>query len=589
MLYKNLLLCLSIFAFLQTNAQNEPFTRTTINTGYFFRHPFEIFMDPVGDSLWVNERVGRIYKVHKTNGGRRLVLDIISSVTFTGSGNSIAQDGMFGMALHPQFTGTGGAKDSVYLAYCYNGSAARRTRIAKYWYNSATKMLTNGATVIEGLPGSNDHNGGRLVMGPDNKIYYSCGDQGANQFGNACIEIKSQKDITAAELTAQTYTNYAGHVLRINTDGTVPTDNPFFASVKSHVFSKGHRNPQGLTWEKNSNGTMVANGKLFGSEQGPVTDDEVNYIQSGKNYGWPLISGFSDDKVYTYKNWSADPGNPGCTDFPSECKNPTVESGNILESTSTSANPVGTFTEPIASMAAVTTTPATCTNTNNGTLFNRPTVAWSSVEYYNSSIGIPLWSNSLLLTTLKYGSVLRYKLNATNTGVVDANGANSLDTVEYFENTNTTTDVKRIRDLVVDFTTGVDLYVITDSAGQTSGPSGGVAITDALRGKILHYRYTGTTLSLVQNNNSVSPLKNNLVQTYPNPVTDKLIINTIDLNYRPYIMKLFDLNGRLILNRTVTNTMETVDVSNIPSGQYVLVIQNRNELTIANKKVTITH
>jgi aldose sugar dehydrogenase len=567
-------------------AQGEPFTKTVINTSYNLEHPFEIFLTSQDDSLWVNTRSGRIYKINRTNGGRREILNIISSVMFTRSFSGptvtgIAQDGMFGMALHPDaFKGMG--KDSLYVAYCYNSAGQRRTRIAKYWYNSATRMLTNGSTLLENLPGSNDHNGGRMAIGPDLKLYYSCGDQGANQFSNACIEIQSQYDITSAQFSANNFTRYAGHILRLNLDGSVPSDNPTFSGFRSHVFSKGHRNPQGLAFEKNSSGQMPVGAKLYSSEQGAIIDDEINIIESGRNYGWPHISGYNDNVYYTYKNWSLSPSGSGasnCTNYGSECGTATNMTGGSpanpprLESSWPAAN----YTDPIVSQF-----PQTSSDCFGDNWLARPTVAWSSIEFYTSTTGIPGWSNSLLLTTLKRGSLVRYKLNVANTAVTDI-PANAFDTLEYFRDLSLP---NRFRDVAIS-PTGIILYLITDSVGATSGPSNGTAgITD--RGKIIAYRYTGVTLNLPPDA-SQERLRNDAVKTYPNPATDQLIINTRDLQYRPYNVRIHDINGRLVYNGQLRNAIETIDVKQFPSGQYVLQVINRNEMVISTRKVVISH
>jgi aldose sugar dehydrogenase len=576
-------------------AAQEPFAKTVINTGYNFQHPFDIFIGP-DDSLWVNERSGIISKVHKSNGGRRIVLNISSQVTFTRSFSGstvtgIAQDGMFGMALHPDaFKGLG--KDSLFVAYCYGGAAARKVKISRFFYNLTTKVLVPGSefVLIQNLPGSNDHNGGRLVFGPDTKIYYSCGDQGANQFGNTCISLKSQNDVTSGDLTVQNFINYAGHILRLNTDGSIPSNNPIFATVRSHVYSKGHRNPQGLVFQKDGTGNMPAAAKLYESEQGAVIDDEVNLIESGKNYGWPRISGYNDNVFYTYKNWSLSPvtastSDVDCGNYPGECGFATNMTGGSpanpprLES---SWLPATDYTDPLKSQAAVAS--PDCVD-----YLARPTVAWSSIEYYNNTTtGIPGWSNSLLLTTLKNSSILRYKLNAAGTAIL-------ADTIQYFrvqEAGNPDWGINRYRDLVV-AADGVTFYAITDSLGATSGVTagggaGGSGPSVKDKGKIISFKYTGITLSLNPTTINERAI-NDLVKIYPNPVTEYFVVNTKDLDTRPYTLNLMDANGRVILQRNITNALETIMVKEIPNGQYLMTLTNRNGKVISTKKVSIIH
>ena len=82
----------------------------------------------------------------------------------------------------------------------------------------------------------------------------------------------------------------------MNLDGSVPGDNPKLAGVVSHVYSYGHRNTQGIDF--------APDGTLYGSEHGPHTDDEVNVIRAGGNYGWPHVAGRQDDKFYVYARWA---------------------------------------------------------------------------------------------------------------------------------------------------------------------------------------------------------------------------------------------------------------------------------------------
>ena len=95
---------------------------------------------------------------------------------------------------------------------------------------------------------------------------------------------------------------YQGKILRINLDGSIPSDNPIVNGVRSHVYSYGHRNPQGLVFGPG--------GLLYAAEHGPSTDDELNLITPGANYGWPLVAGYKDDRSYAYSNWSASSPEP---------------------------------------------------------------------------------------------------------------------------------------------------------------------------------------------------------------------------------------------------------------------------------------
>ena len=111
------------------------------------------------------------------------------------------------------------------------------------------------------------HAGCRLRFGPDDKLYISTG------------------DATNKE-SAQDLNSLAGKILRINADGSIPADNPFFNSV---IFSYGHRNPQGFDWHPES-GVLVATEHGPSGNDGPRGGDEVNIIKAGNNYGWPIVS-----------------------------------------------------------------------------------------------------------------------------------------------------------------------------------------------------------------------------------------------------------------------------------------------------------
>lgn len=117
------------------------------------------------------------------------------------------------------------------------------------------------AIIIDSIPGGQIHNGGRIKIGPDNKLYITTGDS-----GNPAL--------------AQDLKSTAGKILRIELDGSIPKDNPF---VNSPVYSLGHRNPQGLAWNSKN--------MLYESEHGQIGHDEINIIHPGANYGWPLVQG----------------------------------------------------------------------------------------------------------------------------------------------------------------------------------------------------------------------------------------------------------------------------------------------------------
>ena len=266
--------------------------------------PWELTWGPDA-KLWVTERTGkRVVRVDPAT-GEKTVAVTIDEVSAPGG-----QDGLLGMALHPELLkGTG--KDYVYVAYTYvdQGQAGHPSvadpkspyrhlygKIVRFTYQPADGKLTGAVNVITGLPAGNDHMGGRLKFGPDSQLYLTIGDQGNNQLGNYCLAVESQRLPTQKEVTGKDYSAYVGKSLRLNLDGSVPKDNPKLKGVVSHVFTYGHRNPQGLDFGPD--------GTLYSSEQGPKTDDEVNILKRGGNYGWPHVAGLKDNQAYQFARWA---------------------------------------------------------------------------------------------------------------------------------------------------------------------------------------------------------------------------------------------------------------------------------------------
>jgi PQQ-dependent dehydrogenase (s-GDH family) len=274
------LLSLTLVAF----QQREPFAFRVVTTGLL--NPWEITWGP-DQNLWVTERTGKkVTRVNPADGTKT------TAVTIDEVFQNHGQDGLLGMALHPGLLRNTG-NDYVYVAYTYDADPGptmnRRGKIRRYTYDAAAKVLQNPLDLITNLPAGTDHVAMRLVFGPDQKLYLSVGDQGANWLQNYCNLNRSQELPTTAEITARDYTKYQGKMLRLNLDGAIPADNPIIGGVRSHIYTYGHRNPQGVAFS--------SGGRLYSSEHGPDTDDEFNLIEAGKNYGWPFVAEYNDDRV----------------------------------------------------------------------------------------------------------------------------------------------------------------------------------------------------------------------------------------------------------------------------------------------------
>lgn len=565
-----------LFIIFSLNAlgQAEPFASKRIvnlNTAAGrLRHPFAMVMGP-DDSLWITERRGYVVKVSTVNGGKHQLLNITSQVRFTVSGTSIKQDGMLGIALHPELNlGTG--NDYVYLAYCYDSSGLRRVRIVRYTYNRAVPSLSNPIILLRGIYGSDDHNGGRLVIGnfgtttiPDYKLLYSVGDRGANQFGNACDSIESQYTPTAQQMAANDIHRYNGKILRINLDGSIPADNPLINAVRTHIYSLGHRNPQGLSFERNEFYELIPNGKLYQSEQGPASDDEVNIIGSGRNYGWPRVAGKLDNGWYKYYKWE---GTGGCSSYPGECSANQVTLG-LPENTFMNSS----YTEPVFDLYPGTPPGGTSCN-----WLTNPTLAPSSIIHYPYSTRIPGWKNSLLITTLKTSAVYRLKLNAT--GDAPLSVADSV--IAYFHDENA---LNRYRDIAIN-KDGVTLYLLTDSVGSTSGPTAGQngGITD--RGCIVEFKYIGTVVAIGDNPSDPVNARTE-IKVFPNPATTNVFIESKRNVAKPITYLLYDMHGRKVISGISLQDNFSISLSTIAVGLYTLRLFNGHDIEMLTQKIIV--
>lgn len=517
-----------------TSGPNWTVSNLTPNSALNF--PTEITYGPDG-FLWITERVGKkMVRVNKTTGVITTMIDLSAQVYQTAG-----QDGLLGFAIHPALYANIATTTNnyVFIAYTYN-SSGRKLRISRFTFNNATKTLGSELTILQGMPASNDHNSGRLIFGPDLKLYYSIGDQGNNQFANACSPILAQNLPTSTS----DYANYPGKILRMNTDGSIPTDNPTLAGIKSHVYTYGHRNPQGLVFAQD--------GTLFSSEHGAKVDDELNKIIPAKNYGWPQIAGYYDNMAYTYCNWStASPCNAGS--FSDD-----VCAAGVTPLTEYNSYPNGT---PANFMPPIGTYNSTVSVVPTGGFLGWPTVAPASIDIYELN-KIPNWGRSLLIPTLKKGTIYRAKLAPDGNSVVG-------DTYEIFHSSN-----DRYRDVALD-PDGVTFYAITDNSGSTSGPSGSTAVTIVNPGVIVKIQYTGPTVTSppianCQNVNAVLDV-NGSVTILPSQVNN----NSTD-------------DGTIVSYTLDKNTFNCTHVGT-PQTVYLTVVDNQGGESCCSATVTVNN
>ncbi|CAN5575248.1 PQQ-dependent sugar dehydrogenase [soil metagenome] len=427
-----------------------------------FSEPHNIIYGP-DNVLWITERAAKtITLVDPQNG------TILNNITIPGVHQSQGQDGLMGMVLDPDFNSTG----HLYVAYTYDANNSgsdeleRLTEITRFTYDNTTGAIGEPVNIISGLVGSIDHNAGRLAFGPDGKLYYTIGDQGKNQLSLYCLDIEAQTLPTTEEVANQNWTAYQGKVLRMNSDGSIPEDNPVIDGVQSHIFTYGHRNHQGLT--------MGPDGNMYVSEHGPDSDDEVNRLVAGGNYGWPYIAGYKDDMAYQYVNWSSAGDN--CPDLNYFSADPN-EAGLMIQSESESN--LQNFVPPVATFFTVASD-YNFTDHNCGELAYvcNPTIAPSSLRMYTSDT-IPGWNGTLIMPTLKNGTIYQLTLDENGTSLAE-------EPAKLFTSEN------RYRDIAFS-PNGSTLFVITDSTGPAQAIGGGATTELWNPGSLLEFKYVGNS------------------------------------------------------------------------------------------------
>lgn len=540
---------LSLLFSVAAGAQNESFTMRVVNTGYQLNSAWEILWGP-DDSLWVTENAAYIVsRINPATGGKSQIIDLSSKKNFTNPPKWL-QGGLMGMVLHPSMYSEwpNPSKPYVYLAYVYKYNATSgcsngtgpcnfKTNIVRYNYDRATHSFSNETVIINSLNGSNDHNSGRLAIGNVGGtpyLFYTIGDMGAGQFNNA-----------GRTNNAQSRDVLEGKILRFNLeedgdpvaeDRWVPNDNPYTdgGGKKTPVWSWGHRNAQGIV--------MGSNGILYSSEQQDKSDDEVNIITKGDNFGWPKVSGYCDGN-YT-----------GLT-----LANQNVGDEQVNCTTLNAKEPIYTlFTEE---------NPASLT----GGYLTWPTVACSGLDIYEQNV-IPNWNKSLLVPSLKAGQIFRLKLSEDGLSVIDTS------TVPVMRNQG------RYRDIAI-APDGKRFYVACDLNGQAQKPDGSYGSPALNNGRILEFTYTGPLMAI--HDDTYTFIRNREIKVYPNPTKDKAIVQTVKGITKPMYYYLYDVMGNLVKQGKSNTDRFTIDVHDLPGGVYFLKIFNGYNIEVVTDKIII--
>ena len=236
---------------------------TTVTSGLV--HPWSLAFLPDGRSMLVAEQTGRLRVI------RDGVLDpqpVWTAPRGTGQGADV----LHGLAVHPQFA----QNQLVYVSYLKAGPRGYSLAVARGKFEGAA--LTDVAEIFVADAWASSASlgiAGRIMFGPNSTLYVAIGDR----------DLLYGTDDNKLRMLAQTLDNHVGKVLRIRDDGSVPSDNPFVGKpgVKPEIYTYGHRNTYGFAFHPVTD-------ELWQTEIGPMGGDEVNILQPGKNYGWPLVS-----------------------------------------------------------------------------------------------------------------------------------------------------------------------------------------------------------------------------------------------------------------------------------------------------------
>ncbi|MFF4018478.1 PQQ-dependent sugar dehydrogenase [Streptomyces sp. NPDC001843] len=234
------------------------------------KSPWGLAPLPDGGLLVSSRDDGTISRVDGKT-GRKTELGKVSGVSPAGEG------GLLGIALSPGY-----ASDHMIYAYFTSASDNRIVRVLYDGHKPAGEQLGAPDTIFKGIPKGYIHNGGRIAFGPDGMLYAGTGESGRRGL-------------------AQDRKSLGGKILRLTPEGEPAPGNPF---PDSPVYSYGHRNVQGLAWDDKQ--------RLFASEFGQDTWDELNAISPGGNYGWPDAEGRSDDSRFRdpIAQWHTDDASP---------------------------------------------------------------------------------------------------------------------------------------------------------------------------------------------------------------------------------------------------------------------------------------
>ncbi len=216
---------------------------------------------PNGNLLFT-QKTGTMRLFDTSTQSNTLISGLPSNISASGQG------GLLDLAISPDYA----KSQSVYVTYSITGGFLS---LARFTLNGTAASNWQVLHTTESASTWNGHYGSRIAFGPDGKLYWSVGEGGGGSLGGA----------SSPHQNGQKLNTFWGKIHRMNLDGSVPADNPIVPGqvTRSTLFSYGHRNPQGMAFEPTGN-------RLFVNEHGPSGGCELNLVEAGKNFGWPLFS-----------------------------------------------------------------------------------------------------------------------------------------------------------------------------------------------------------------------------------------------------------------------------------------------------------
>lgn len=474
--------------------------------------------------LWVTESKGRVSRVNPSNGSKTVVYT--APDYFNGSSSERSEycfqprigSGTLGLALHPDFPDT----SYIYFVHSYNmGSPTgpkTRFKIVRLRWDTGNNKVVEANDIVTDLPTGYDHLGGRLLalkQAGRYFLYISIGDNGVSEQNNPDCYLDQA---TNPNNYTQNPDFKNGKIHRFYIDGTIPFDNPI---PENSFFTRGHRNPQGLIHNPN-------NDMIYAIEHGDRSDDEINILYKGMNYGWKNARGYHYDNNFE-----------GESNFVSSyTPHPLISNDSLVS----------------AFYSWCSGTPSTDPNNSNWC-----TVAPSDGIYYES-LAIPEWTNSLLVVTLKNGTntdqqVYQFKLNPDGKSLVPSTTEEPNPKTFFSEDQSKN---GRLRDIAIS-PDGKKIFLINNGGASND--------------KITVYTYQDSAI----NTKSKTAEKKPETSLYPNPVKDLLTLKSEKNIEKLEIANIYG-STVMILNKE----SREINVSQLIPGIYILKI-----ITVSNEEQSL--